>query len=156
MDSIRTRIKLIAISFISDLSSTMSSLEDYVIGEELGSGTYGKVYLITRKHDRKRFALKVIPSELNLSGLNECDILFRLQHPDLLHGEAFILTDPQNQLHLPEAYNMMFVLELALADMHDFITSRVSLATRIRFCWECATAMKMLRDQGVHHIDIKP
>lgn len=134
----------------------MASLEDYVIGPKLGFGSYGQVYLITQKHDGKQFALKVIPSKFGLSDLNECDILFRLQHPNLLHGEAFILTDPQNQLQLPDAYNMMLVLELALADMQTFITPEISLATRIRFCWECATAIKMLQDHGVHHLDIKP
>jgi serine/threonine protein kinase len=135
----------------------MASLEDYVLGDKLGSGTYGQVYSVTRKQDGKQFALKVISSsDRGISGLTECDLLFRLQHPNLLHGEAFILTDPQNRLHLADTYNLMLVLELALSDMDAFITPEVSLATRIRFCWECATAVKMLQDHGVHHLDIKP
>lgn len=135
----------------------MASLEDYVIGNKLGAGTYGQVYSITRKQDGKQFALKVIPSsERGISGLTELDVLFRLQHPNLLHGEAFILTDPENRLHLADTYNLMLVLKLALSDMEAFITPKISLATRIRFCWECATAVKMMQDHGVHHLDIKP
>lgn len=133
------------------------SLEDYTIGEKLGSGSFGQVYRILRKSDGRQFALKVIPSvSAGIDGLTEADVLFRVLHPNILHGEAMIFTDPENRLHLKDKYNLMLVLDLAMADMLTIIQQNLPLATRIRFCWECATAIKMLQDNSIHHLDVKP
>src|SRR5437868_5711163 len=133
------------------------SLADYEVGEKIGSGSFGQVYLLTRKTDGKNFALKVIPSgDQGIDSLSECDILFRLQHLHLLHAEALFFTDPEKKLEMNDHQNMMFVLPLAISNMKNFIQQNPPLATRIRFCWECATAIKMLQDNGVHHLDLKP
>ena len=34
------------------------SLSNYIIGENLGSGSYGKVCIVTRKSDKQIFAMK--------------------------------------------------------------------------------------------------
>ncbi len=84
-------------------------MENFIIEKELGRGAYSVVYLVRRKIDEQKYALKqVSPSNIqtNLSNLEEADknrafnevrIMASLRHPNILRfKECFV--DEQSSL----------------------------------------------------------
>ena len=71
------------------------SLNDFEIGKILGKGAFATVAIVTRKEDRKTYAMKRINiSKLDAkekeSALNEIRILASLTHPNIIgYKEAF-------------------------------------------------------------------
>jgi len=61
--------------------STRTTLEDYVILEEIGRGSFGKVYRVMKKSNREVFAMKKLSKEFLMSkkqlkyAIGECKIL---------------------------------------------------------------------------------
>ena len=67
------------------------NLSNYIIGEDLGSGSFGKVCLVTRKSDKKIFAMKRVKlSKLNQKekehAVNEIRILYSLNNKKIQFG----------------------------------------------------------------------
>lgn len=124
-------------------------MDGYTVERKLGEGSYGVVSLVKRKTDGKEFALKTVPAqEEGYGALTECDILLRLQHPNLLHGIDVKFEEAKTKL----------ILELAVTDLQTALEDKPvdDLKMRIRYCYECASGLKMLLDNGIQHLDIKP
>jgi serine/threonine protein kinase len=124
-------------------------MDGYTLERKLGEGSYGVVSLVKRKTDKKEFALKtVLAQEEGYGALTECDILLRLQHPNLLHGIDVNFEEAKTKL----------ILELAVTDLQTALYEKPvdDLKTRVRYCYECASGLKMLFDNGIQHLDIKP
>lgn len=68
-----------------------------ITSDKLGEGTFGKVYIVERKSDHKKFAAKIINPNGMLNGtdqlkfLREAEILNKLNHPSIVkfHGINF-------------------------------------------------------------------
>ena len=71
------------------------SLNDFIFGKQLGKGSFGSVSIVTRKQDKKLYALKSVninnlSEKEKLSSLNEILILSSLNHPNIIgYKEAF-------------------------------------------------------------------
>ena len=71
------------------------SLNDFVVGKFIGKGAFGSVCLVTRKADKKIYAMKSINigklnTEQREASLNEIRILASLNHPNIIgYKEAF-------------------------------------------------------------------
>ena len=71
------------------------SLNNFIIGKNLGKGAFGSVCLVTRKEDKKVYAMKSInigkldKQEIE-AALNEVRILASLNHPNIIgYKDAF-------------------------------------------------------------------
>ena len=71
------------------------SLNNFIIGKNLGKGAFGSVCLVTRKEDKKLYAMKSInigkldKQEIE-AALNEVRILASLNHPNIIgYKDAF-------------------------------------------------------------------
>ena len=71
------------------------SLNNFIIGKNLGKGAFGSVCLVTRKEDKKVYAMKSInigkldKQDLE-AALNEVRILASLNHPNIIgYKDAF-------------------------------------------------------------------
>ena len=77
------------------MESESTSLDDFKIEKVIGKGSFGFVYLVTRKKDNKIYALKsVILDKLSKkqqeSNVNEVRILASVNHPNVIgYKEAF-------------------------------------------------------------------
>ena len=72
-----------------------TTFDDFEIIRTLGQGAFSTVYLVTRKKNKKQYALKIIKME-NLSkieqenSLNEIRILSSIVHPNIIsYKESF-------------------------------------------------------------------
>jgi len=71
------------------------SLDDFIIGTQLGKGSFGSVFIVTRKQDNIQYAMKSVninnlKDKEKLSSLNEIRILSSLNHPNIIgYKEAF-------------------------------------------------------------------
>ena len=72
-----------------------TTIDDFIKEKELGKGSFGSVYLVTRKQDKKVYALKtVILDKLNKkeqeNSVNEVRLLASINHPNVIgYKEAF-------------------------------------------------------------------
>ena len=70
-------------------------MENFQLGEKLGSGAFGSVYKVKRKEDSKIYAMKIVKISLlgtkeRENALNEIRILYSLAHPNIIgYKEAF-------------------------------------------------------------------
>jgi serine/threonine protein kinase len=121
---------------------------------ELGSGTYGKVYLVKIKNEKK--ALKTIDyTKFGVENLEEIDILFRLRHPNLLKSDDIVIYDecpnliPKNGIGL--------VLPLASGDIKKLISTPAFDFNAIsNIMYQQLSALKFLHENHYLHLDIKP
>ncbi|XP_077419749.1 serine/threonine-protein kinase ULK3 isoform X2 [Vanacampus margaritifer] len=130
-------------------------LNDFILTERLGSGTYATVYKAYRKQDsREAVAVKVVAKKtLNKAStenlLTEIEILKTVRHPHIVHLKDFVW----------DSENIYLILEWCSGgDLSRFIRSRRILPEGIarRFLQQIACALKFLHDRNISHLDLKP
>ena len=71
------------------------SLNDFILGKELGKGAFGSVRIVTRKVDQELYAMKTVSlgkldAQEKQAALNEIRILASLKHPNIIgYHESF-------------------------------------------------------------------
>ena len=88
---------------------TDSSMKDFDIVKVLGKGSFGSVYLVRRKEDKKIYALKsVILEKLNKkeqqNSVNEVRILASVNHPNVIGYKEAFWDDKDNSLNIVMEY----------------------------------------------------
>ena len=135
------------------------SLNNFVIGKNLGKGAFGSVCLVTRKEDKKIYAMKSInigkldKKEIE-AALNEVRILASLSHPNIIGYKDAFYDENSRTLNIVMEY----------ADDGD-ISHKIqdNLKRRLRFeestIWEwiiqLLKGLKYLHDNKILHRDIK-
>ena len=88
---------------------TSTSITDFKIEKILGKGSFGNVYLVTRKKDKKIYALKtVILEKLNKkeqeNSVNEVRILASINHPNVIGYKEAFWNDKESSLNIVMEY----------------------------------------------------
>ncbi|MCQ2821112.1 MAG: protein kinase, partial [archaeon] len=135
------------------------SLKDFQIEKSLGKGAFGSVWVVTRKEDGAKYAMKRVKiAQMNMkdreNALNEIRILASLDHPNVIaYHEAFF--DDESQ-------TLNIVMELA--DDGD-IESKIKQNQKTRRAFEENTiwmffiqilnGLKYLHENKIMHRDLK-
>eukprot|EP01084_Bolivina_argentea_P251104 421006_1 len=142
---------------ITNHLSPRKKFEDtYILGEEIGYGSFAKVFKCSRESDGEEFAVKIIQckflTEKDLCGLHtEIEILHKLSH--------------KNTVKLINAFSdrktVLMVLELCESkDLLDEIISiketRLSERRSAEIIYQLSDVVQYLHQHGIIHRDIKP
>ncbi|XP_076932916.1 serine/threonine-protein kinase ATG1c-like isoform X2 [Bidens hawaiensis] len=131
------------------------SVGDYVVGKQLGSGSFSVVWHARHKIHGTEVAIKeILTGKLNKkleeSLMSEIDILRNINHPNIIRLHDMI-KEP-GKIHL--------VLEYCKGgDLSVFIQrrrGRVPKSTSAHFMQQLAAGLKVLRDNQIIHRDLKP
>ena len=94
---------------MNNLTNTSTTLEDFNIEKVIGKGSFGSVYLVTRKADQKKYALKTVYIEkLNKkeqeNSVNEVRLLASISHPNVIGYKEAFLDEKNNTLNIIMEY----------------------------------------------------
>ena len=118
----------------------------YTIVEPLSATTtYSTVYLVANQ-DGDLFADKVA-SEYDHVMYLEVDIMRRLQHPNLM---------PALDLFFDDNLLLNIIMPLATQGTIDEALPSADFDTRVRWCYEVASAVHFLHINSIYHCDLKP
>ena len=135
------------------------SLNNFILGKQLGKGAFGSVRLVTRKQDGKIYAMKSVNiGKLDMkekeAALNEVRILASLSHPNIIGYKEAFYDEASKSLNIVMEY----------ADDGD-ISHKIqeNLKRRLRFdestLWEwiiqLLEGLKYLHDNKIMHRDLK-
>ncbi|XP_051898539.1 serine/threonine-protein kinase ULK3 isoform X2 [Pristis pectinata] len=130
-------------------------LQEFILTEKLGSGSYATVYKAYRKvNSREVVAIKCVSKKsLNKASvenlLTEIEILKTVKHPHIVQLKDFQW----------DGENIYLIMEYcAGGDLSHFIRSRRVLPERVarRFLQQLASALQYLHQRNISHLDLKP
>ncbi|XP_050822776.1 serine/threonine-protein kinase ULK3 isoform X4 [Gopherus flavomarginatus] len=130
-------------------------LDEFIMTERLGSGTYATVYKAYRKKNaREVVAIKCVNKKsLNRASvenlLTEIEILKTVRHPHIVELKDFQW----------DSDNIYLIMEFcAGGDLSHFIRTRKILPEKVArlFLQQMACALKFLHDRNISHLDLKP
>ncbi|KAL4571754.1 hypothetical protein LXL04_018519 [Taraxacum kok-saghyz] len=136
-------------------SYRVRSVGDYVVGKQLGSGSFSVVWHARHKVHGTEVAIKeILTGKLNKkleeSLMSEIDILSNINHPNIIRLHDMI-KEP-GKIHL--------VLEYCKGgDLSMFIQrrqGRIPKSTSLHLMQQLAAGLKVLRDNQIIHRDLKP
>jgi serine/threonine protein kinase len=126
---------------------------DYTKVKMIGSGTYGKVYEVTK--DKKTYALKKIFNEdydtdgFDDTTLREIDIILRANHPNIINCKAW---------HIKKDI-LYLIMDKADYDLNDWVNNmpdKHCVNTFKKYAFGILCGLKYLHDNKIIHGDIKP
>lgn len=142
------------------------NLQDYILLDQIGSGSYGKVYRVLSKKSNKVYAAKVsiyaideITQELFQNISREVNIISNLNHPTILN---FITYCPINFKSKPKP---VIITEYAsngsLKQLIDHDRSNpqnciLNDTMKLKIIYGIASAMSYLHSHAILHRDLKP
>jgi hypothetical protein len=128
---------------------------DYLLGDWIGGGGMGDIFLATHVETRALFAIKFARPELLATpdGIaifrNEINTLSRLNHPNI--ARVF-----PSACHGGRQYFVMELLEGGTLDDPGNRRRYASPRAAAKLLWSLATAVQCAHSHGVLHCDIKP
>ncbi len=131
---------------------------DYSCEKLLGTGSYGKVALATKKSTGQKVAIKrmenIFDDETDCKRiLREISLMRKLKHPFLV--ELVEILQPKN----PQTFDTLYVvMEYAESDLKKIIKSNINLELlHIQtIIYNLLCGIKYLHDSNVLHRDLKP
>ena len=126
--------------------------ETYIIGDKLGHGASGEVYLTTHKHTKHKFALKIIRKDQVMNDLQsmvtEIEIMKRVRHRHVVSMYE-LYESPRCQ---------WLILELVTGgSLQEYIlkTTQYSEESVIRLVMQILLGLQYLHSLGIVHRDLK-
>ena len=134
-------------------------MSDFKIEKILGKGSFGNVYLVTRKKDKKIYALKtVILEKLNKkeqeNSVNEVRILASVNHPNVIGYKEAFWNDKESSLNIVMEYADDGDLQTKIQKMKkDGGMFNESLIWS--YSIQMIEGLKALHDKKIMHRDLK-
>lgn len=131
-----------------------SCLKNYRILEQIGSGSFGKIYKIQEKKTNKLFALKSVRKSLVQYNRKEHHIF--IEKLMLQNIKNNLIVDLKMTFH--DNTNIYFLLEyLPNKSLSNFIHERKMEEKEVRFfAAEIVNILELLQKKGIAHRDLKP
>jgi [calcium/calmodulin-dependent protein kinase] kinase len=127
-------------------------LNNYIIIEKIGAGSYGKVYLAYNKKNGKKFAIKVI-NKCKTLYINEINILKKINHKNIVNLHEIIDCEFENQIYVVLNHiNGNTIMQKNTNDSY-FKMSKIKIKKYIRYI---TAGLKYLHNHNIVHRDIKP
>ena len=138
---------------------TTTSMNDFKIEKVLGKGSFGSVYLVTRKEDHKIYALKsVIMDKLKKkeqeNSVNEVRILASVNHPNVIGYKEAFWDDKNSTLNIVMEYADDGDLQTKIQKMkkeNGFFNESLIWSYSIQMI----EGLKALHDKKIMHRDLK-
>ncbi len=126
--------------------------DDYLLGECLGKGNFGKVYLAEHIHQKTIVAVKILSASVDkdhlLNFLKEARA-FRLMHPNIVRITDFGIADNQPFLV------MNYIPNGNLRQRYPR-GSQLNWETVLTYVYQIGEALQYIHDMGIVHRDVKP
>ena len=134
-------------------------MSDFKIEKVLGKGSFGSVYLVTRKADKKIYAIKtVILEKLNKkeqeNSVNEVRILASVNHPNVIGYKEAFWNDKESSLNIVMEYADDGDLQTKIQKMRKeggMFTENLIWSYSIQMI----EGLKALHDKKIMHRDLK-
>ena len=134
-----------------------SKVIDGFLPVELGSGSYGRVYLVNHNETKEKYALKVIEKRKLLNMYGNCDIIYneikihsKLEHPNIIRLYSVNETEKDINIIMGYAKN---------GNLYQLITEMKTGFSEIkafRYFIQVVNAVYFLHENQIIHRDIKP
>ena len=132
--------------------------DDYICERLLGTGSYGKVALATRKSTGQKVAIKrmenIFEDETDCKRiLREVTLMRKLKHPFVVELVELLYTSD------PTSFDTLYVvMEYAESDLKKIIKSNINLEMQHtqHIIYNLLCAIKYLHESNVLHRDLKP
>ena len=136
-----------------------TSMSDFKIEKVLGKGSFGSVYLVTRKADQKIYAIKtVILEKLSKkeqeNSVNEVRILASINHPNVIGYKEAFWNDKESSLNIVMEYADDGDLQTKIQKMRKeggMFTENLIWSYSIQMI----EGLKALHDKKIMHRDLK-
>ena len=133
-----------------------SKVFDGFMPVELGTGSYGHVYLVTHNITKKKFALKVINKHRIMQAYGNCDLIHnekeihsKLNHPNIIKLYNYFETEEE----------INFLLEYAEGgNLYSLIRKEKGFSENVAYKYfiQIVNAVYFLHRNNIIHRDIKP
>ena len=138
-----------------ELKNPISSIDQYKLGEKLGEGTFGTVYLATHKLTKQKVAIKIIEKkklrkEIDKIRLErEITILKKLHHSNIINLYSTIETN--SQIYLIQEY-------ASGKELFDYIIQKKKLCEKetLKYFQQIISGIEYIHKLGICHRDLKP
>lgn len=144
----------------------MSTLDEYEIIRDLGSGAFSTVKLAKHKDSDKLVALKIIKDENLQTGSTletfktEIEIMSEINHPNIINMLSHSIDGILKDSHGATKDNVIYLtLELASGgELFDFIAQTGSFSEPVAryYFHQMIDAFEYLHTRGISHRDMKP
>ena len=136
----------------SSRSSRFSSIDEFIILEEIGKGGYSKVYLVENKKTKRRYALKQAMrykkgKDKTERTMTEIKVLRKLKHPNIIRLKGWF----------EDEENIYLVLEyIPGKDCSKFFKHNLPTKSQLRkIMKQLIEALLYCHSRGIVHRDIK-
>ncbi|KAH0572679.1 Kinase, CAMK CAMKL [Spironucleus salmonicida] len=136
---------------MTQVEDAPKKVQNYIIGEQLGKGTYAKVYLVTDENTGLKYAMKVIKrqslSETALQRLQrEIAIMQALKHPNTVHLYNI----------LQNSSRFMLVMDfIPRGELLQSIRAPLPEALAALYFTQIAATVRYFHQLGIQHRDLK-
>ncbi len=134
-------------------------MENFQLGEKLGSGAFGSVYKVKRKEDSKIYAMKIVKISLlgakeRENALNEIRILYSLTHPNIIGYKEAFYDDNAKTLNIVMEYADDGDLESKI-NYNKMNKLFFDESTIWKISIQILKGLKYLHDNNIIHRDLK-
>ena len=148
-------------NIISKCSIPLMNVEDYILTKKIGEGSYGIIFSVVSKKDKKQYALKkIVSNKLKQIGefTKEFELVHLCNHDNIMKIYNFCI-----RILDPTTYALYVLMELAKSDWDKEIKKKLiqkktySENELMSIIYQLASALLYIQEKlNLSHRDIKP